>query len=113
MLDVGPSENSSFHVIGSIFDTVYREGHYELQPDETHGGSQALDLQPAQGGFVEFTLENRAPIRSSRTNSRTPARARSATSRRESLPQALPHTADTDPMRDAPATQTTRGCEPC
>jgi nitrite reductase (NO-forming) len=57
VLDAGPSENSSFHVIGTIFDTVYREGHYELQPDETHGGAQALDLQPAQGGFVEFTLE--------------------------------------------------------
>ena len=57
VLDAGPSENSSFHVIGTIFDTVYREGHYELQPDESRGGSQALDLQPAQGGFVEFTLE--------------------------------------------------------
>ena len=59
VLDAGPSENSSFHVIGSIFDTVYREGHYELRPDASHGGSQALDLQPAQGGFVEFTLEER------------------------------------------------------
>ena len=59
VLDAGPSENSSFHVIGTIFDTVYREGHYELRPDATHGGSQALDLQPAQGGFVEFTLEKR------------------------------------------------------
>lgn len=57
VLDAGPSESSSFHVIGTIFDTVYREGHYELRPDPTHGGSQALDLQPAQGGFVEFTLE--------------------------------------------------------
>jgi nitrite reductase (NO-forming) len=56
VLDAGPSENSSFHVIGTIFDTVYREGHYELRPDATRGGSQALDLQPAQGGFVEFTL---------------------------------------------------------
>lgn len=59
VLDAGPSENSSFHVIGTIFDTVYREGHYELRPDASHGGSQALDLQPAQGGFVEFTLEKR------------------------------------------------------
>jgi nitrite reductase (NO-forming) len=58
VLDAGPSENSSFHVIGTIFDTVYREGHYELRPDATHGGSQTLDLQPAQGGFVEFTLEH-------------------------------------------------------
>jgi nitrite reductase (NO-forming) len=57
VLDAGPSENSSFHVIGTIFDTVYREGHYELRPDATRGGAQALDLQPAQGGFVEFTLE--------------------------------------------------------
>ena len=59
VLDAGPSENSSFHVIGTIFDTVYREGHYELRPDATRGGSQTLDLQPAQGGFVEFTLEKR------------------------------------------------------
>ncbi len=58
VLDAGPSENSSWHVIGTIFDTVYREGHYELRPDATHGGSQTLDLQPAQGGFVEFTLEH-------------------------------------------------------
>jgi nitrite reductase (NO-forming) len=57
VLDAGPSENSSFHVIGTIFDTVFQEGHYELRPDDTHGGSQALALQPAQGGFVEFTLD--------------------------------------------------------
>jgi nitrite reductase (NO-forming) len=57
VLNAGPSESSSFHVIGTIFDTVYREGHYELRPDATRGGSQALDLQPAQGGFVEFTAE--------------------------------------------------------
>jgi nitrite reductase (NO-forming) len=57
VLDAGPSDSSSFHVIGSIFDTVYREGHYELRPDATQGGSQALDLHAAQGGFVEFTLD--------------------------------------------------------
>lgn len=52
--DVGPSENSSFHIIGTIFDTVFKEGAYRLRNGETTGGSQALDLQPAQGGFVEF-----------------------------------------------------------
>lgn len=52
--DVGPSENSSFHVIGTIFDTVFKEGAYRLRNGETTGGGQALDLQPAQGGFVEF-----------------------------------------------------------
>jgi nitrite reductase (NO-forming) len=57
VLDAGPSENSSFHVIGTIFDTVYKEGAYRLQPDEQRGGAQALDLQPAQGGFVEFTFD--------------------------------------------------------
>jgi len=38
VLDAGPSENSSFHIVGTIFDTVFREGHYELRPDATHGG---------------------------------------------------------------------------
>jgi nitrite reductase (NO-forming) len=56
VMDDGPSENSSFHVIGTIFDSVYKEGAYLLQPNARRGGSQALDLQPAQGGFVEFTL---------------------------------------------------------
>ena len=58
VLDQGPSENSSFHVIGTIFDTVYKEGYYLLRVgDSNSGGSQALDLQPAQGGFVEFTFD--------------------------------------------------------
>jgi nitrite reductase (NO-forming) len=52
VLDDGPSQSSSFHVIGTIFDTVYKEGAYLLQPGA--GGSQSLDLMPAQGGFVEF-----------------------------------------------------------
>lgn len=56
VIDEGPSENSSFHIVGTIFDTVFKEGSYLLQPDQRQGGSQALDLQPAQGGFVEFTL---------------------------------------------------------
>jgi FtsP/CotA-like multicopper oxidase with cupredoxin domain len=58
VLDAGPSENSAFHIVGTIFDTVYKEGSYLLRPDATHGGSQVLDLQPAQGGFVEFTLND-------------------------------------------------------
>ena len=57
VVDAGPSENSSFHIVGTIFDTVFKEGSYTLQPDARSGGSQALDLQPAQGGFVEFTLD--------------------------------------------------------
>lgn len=58
VLDAGPSENSSFHIVGTIFDTVYKEGSYLLRPGSAdRGGSQSLDLQPAQGGFVEFTLD--------------------------------------------------------
>ena len=57
VLDVGPSENSSFHVIGTVFDTVFKEGALILQPDETSGGAQTIDLQPAQGGYVEFTMD--------------------------------------------------------
>lgn len=58
VVDNGPSENSSWHVVGTIFDTVYKEGAYQLRPgDGNQGGSQTLDLQPAQGGFVEFTFD--------------------------------------------------------
>lgn len=57
VLDAGPSENSSFHVVGTIFDTMYKEGAYTLRPGDLKGGAQALDLQPAQGGFVEFSMD--------------------------------------------------------
>ena len=56
VVDDGPSENSAFHIVGTIFDTVWKEGSYLLQPDARQGGSQVLDLQPAQGGFVEFSF---------------------------------------------------------
>ncbi len=57
VLDAGPNDISSFHIVGTIFDTVFKEGRYELQPgNPTGGGSQALDLAPAQGGFVETTF---------------------------------------------------------
>ncbi|MEP7333011.1 MAG: multicopper oxidase domain-containing protein [Terracoccus sp.] len=57
VLDVGPNRSSSFHVVGGQFDTVYAEGAYRLRPgQEGQGGSQALALAPAQGGFVELSL---------------------------------------------------------
>ena len=56
VIDDGPSENAAFHVVGTVFDTVWKEGSYLLVPDARKGGSQVLDLQPAQGGFVEFSL---------------------------------------------------------
>ena len=57
VLDAGPSDISSFHIVGTIFDTVYKEGAYLLRPGNAEqGGSQALDLLPAQGGFVELSF---------------------------------------------------------
>jgi len=57
VVDNGPSENSAFHVVGTVFDTLFKEGAYQLRPDDSRGGAQVLDLQPAQGGFVEFTFD--------------------------------------------------------
>ena len=55
VLDAGPNIDSSFHIVGTIFDTVTKEG-IQLTPDNKgHYGSQAVDLSPAQGAFVQFT----------------------------------------------------------
>jgi nitrite reductase (NO-forming) len=54
VLDAGPDRATSFHVVGGQFDTVYSEGSYLLRPGS--GGSQALALQPGQGGFVELSF---------------------------------------------------------
>lgn len=58
VLDAGPSEPMSFHAVGLQFDQVFFEGAWTLGgPDQIgaawSGGSQALGLHPAQGGFVE------------------------------------------------------------
>lgn len=53
VVDAGPSDGTSFHVVGAQFDTVYKEGAYLLRPGAGRGGAQSLDLSPAQGGFVE------------------------------------------------------------
>ena len=56
VLAAGPNRGSSFHVVGGQFDTVFREGALDLTPGEGDGGSQALGLFPAQGGYVELAL---------------------------------------------------------
>ncbi|MEV0900468.1 multicopper oxidase domain-containing protein [Actinoplanes sp. NPDC049802] len=55
VLDAGPSRSSSFHVVGTQFDTVYLEGRRVLGPDDP-GGAQVLQLGPASGGYVEAVL---------------------------------------------------------
>ena len=58
LVNAAINESLAFHVVGSIFDTVWKEGAYTLQPGNAErGGSQTLDLLPTQGGFVELTLE--------------------------------------------------------
>ncbi|MEU0088929.1 multicopper oxidase domain-containing protein [Streptomyces sp. NPDC006274] len=51
----GPSDGVALHIVGTVFDTVYKEGVHLLKPGRP-GGAQVLDLAPAQGGFVETTF---------------------------------------------------------
>ena len=58
VMAAGPSLPTSFHTVGLQFDQVFFEGAWTLGgPNRIgaawSGGSQALGLQPAQGGFVE------------------------------------------------------------
>ncbi|HXG25824.1 MAG TPA: multicopper oxidase domain-containing protein [Candidatus Binatia bacterium] len=56
VLDAGPSIDSSFHVVGTIFSSVTKEGIH-LEPGNAGSwGSQAVDLSPAQGAIVEFEM---------------------------------------------------------
>jgi nitrite reductase (NO-forming) len=54
VLDVGPSIDSSFHIVGTIFDSVIKEGVHLERGNEGNWGSQAVDLAPAQGAVIEF-----------------------------------------------------------
>jgi len=59
VLDAGPNRATSFHVVGGQFDTVWFEGAWLLRPPASGpsaGGSQALALAAAQGGFVELVF---------------------------------------------------------
>ena len=55
VLDAGPSVDSSYHVVGTIFDQVTKEGVQLLRGNAGGWGSQAVDLAPAQGAIIEFT----------------------------------------------------------
>lgn len=57
VIDAGPQDSTSFHVVGTQFDTVFAEGAYQVRAGNAeHGAAQTLALAPGQGGFVEFTL---------------------------------------------------------
>jgi nitrite reductase (NO-forming) len=55
ILDAGPNIDSSFHVVGTIFDTVIKEGVTLSRGNAGGWGSQAVDLSPAQGAIIEFS----------------------------------------------------------
>jgi nitrite reductase (NO-forming) len=56
ILDAGPNIDSSFHVVGTIFDTVHKEGVSLVKGNLEGWGSQAVDLSPAQGAIIELAI---------------------------------------------------------
>ena len=52
VLNVGPSNTSSFHVVGTIFDRVWLEGN----PDNLLRGAQTVLLGSSNSAIVEFVL---------------------------------------------------------
>jgi nitrite reductase (NO-forming) len=55
VLNVGPSIDTSFHVVGGIFHDVIKEGVHLSAGNDGNWGSQAVDLAPAQGAVIEMT----------------------------------------------------------
>jgi nitrite reductase (NO-forming) len=52
VLNVGPSNTSSFHVVGTIFDRVWMEGN----PDNPWRGAQTVLLGSSNSAIVEFVV---------------------------------------------------------
>lgn len=52
VLNVGPSNTSSFHVVGTIFDRLWIEGN----PDNQFRGMQTVLLGSSSGAIVEFIV---------------------------------------------------------
>ena len=52
VLNVGPSNTSSFHVVGTIFDRVWMDGN----PDNARRGMQTVLLGSSSGAIAEFVV---------------------------------------------------------
>lgn len=52
VMNVGPSNTSSFHVVGTIFDRVWMDGN----PDNQFRGMQTVLLGSSSGAIVEFMI---------------------------------------------------------
>jgi nitrite reductase (NO-forming) len=57
VLNAGPSVDSSFHVVGTVFHEVIKEGVHLTEGNEGNWGAQAVDLSPAQGAIVEMRFD--------------------------------------------------------
>jgi nitrite reductase (NO-forming) len=57
VLNAGPSVDSSFHVVGTIFHEVIKEGVHLAEGNDGSWGSQAVDLSPAQGAIIEMRFD--------------------------------------------------------
>jgi nitrite reductase (NO-forming) len=58
VMNNGPSENSAFHIVGTVFDTVFKEGTYLLQPDERRGGARCSTCNRPR----EVSWSSRSPV---------------------------------------------------
>jgi nitrite reductase (NO-forming) len=57
VLDAGPNVDSSFHVVGTIFHAVTKEGIHLTEGNDGNWGAQAVDLSPAQGAIIEMRFD--------------------------------------------------------
>ena len=64
VLDAGPNQPLSFHIVGTQFEAVWTEGRYLIgagtganSAGASSAGAQVLPLLPAQGGFVELKVD--------------------------------------------------------
>lgn len=57
VMNAGPSEDSAFHIVGTIFNRVIKEGMELTRNNKGGFGSQAVDLAPSQGAIVELTTK--------------------------------------------------------
>jgi nitrite reductase (NO-forming) len=57
VLNAGPNVDSSFHVVGTIFHSVIKEGVHLTEGNEGNWGAQAVDLAPAQGAIAEMRFD--------------------------------------------------------
>jgi nitrite reductase (NO-forming) len=51
-VNAGPNRTSSFHVVGTVFSSVYRSGN----PANVEHGVQTFEVGPGDGAIFEFTV---------------------------------------------------------